>query len=75
MLRGLLPLLLVALLATGAAAQTSPLIMKHADSLAVARKRGTLLLQGTEVFGNQVESIHRAASMVAEGRRRVKRGA
>ena len=50
MLRGLLPLLLVALLATGAAAQTSPLIMKHADSLAVARKRGTLLLQGRVHF-------------------------
>jgi len=46
----LLPLLLVALLATSAAAQTSPLIMKHADSLAVARKRGTLLLQGRVHF-------------------------
>ena len=31
-------------------AQTSPLIMKHADSLAVARKRGTLLLQGRVLF-------------------------
>ena len=50
MLRGLLPLLLVAFLATSAAAQTSPLIMKHADSLAVARKRGTLLLQGRVHF-------------------------
>ena len=48
--RGLLPLLLVAILATSAAAQTSPLIMKHADSLAVARKRGTLLLQGRVHF-------------------------
>ena len=46
----LLPLLLVALLATSAAAQSSPLIMKHADSLAVARKRGTLLLQGRVHF-------------------------
>ena len=45
-----LPLLLVALLATSAAAQSSPLIMKHADSLAVARKRGTLLLQGRVHF-------------------------
>lgn len=48
--RGLLPLLLVAILATSAAAQTSPLIMRHADSLAVARKRGTLLLQGRVHF-------------------------
>jgi hypothetical protein len=48
--RGLLPLLLVAILAASAAAQTSPLIMKHADSLAVARKRGTLLLQGRVHF-------------------------
>ena len=46
----LLSLLLVALLATSAAAQSSPLIMKHADSLAVARKRGTLLLQGRVHF-------------------------
>jgi len=30
--------------------QTSPLIMKHADSLAVARVRGTLLLQGRVHF-------------------------
>ena len=45
-----MPLLLVALLATSAAAQSSPLIMKHADSLAVARKRGTLLLQGRVHF-------------------------
>ena len=44
------PLLLVAVMATGAAAQSSPLIMKHADSLAVARKRGTLLLQGRVHF-------------------------
>jgi hypothetical protein len=48
--RRLLPLLLVALLATGAFAQSSPLIMKHADSLAVARKRGTLLLMGRVHF-------------------------
>ena len=48
--RRLLPLLLVALLATGALAQSSPLIMKHADSLAVARKRGTLLLMGRVHF-------------------------
>ena len=46
----LLPLLLVALLATSAVAQSSPLIMKHADSLAVARKRGTLLLMGRVHF-------------------------
>lgn len=32
------------------AAQSSPLIMKHADSLAVARKRGSLLLQGRVFF-------------------------
>lgn len=31
-------------------AQSSPLIMKHADSLAVARKRGSLLLQGRVLF-------------------------
>ena len=49
-MRRLLPLLLVALLATSAFAQSSPLIMKHADSLAVARKRGTLLLQGRVHF-------------------------
>lgn len=48
--RRLLPLLLVALLATSAFAQSSPLIMKHADSLAVARKRGTLLLMGRVHF-------------------------
>ena len=49
-LKWFLPLFLVALFATSAAAQTSPLIMKHADSLAVARKRGTLLLQGRVHF-------------------------
>ncbi|WP_407456006.1 hypothetical protein [Fibrobacter sp.] len=48
--RRLLPLLLVMLFATSAVAQSSPLIMKHADSLAVARKRGTLLLQGRVHF-------------------------
>ena len=31
-------------------AQSSPLIMKHADSLAVARKRGNLILQGRVLF-------------------------
>ena len=31
-------------------AQSSPLIMKHADSLAVARKRGNLLLKGNVFF-------------------------
>lgn len=31
-------------------AQTSPIIMKHADSLAVARRRGTLLLHGRVHF-------------------------
>lgn len=36
--------------ATTTFAQTSPLIMKHADSLAVARKRGTLLLVGRVHF-------------------------
>lgn len=47
------PLLLLALLlclVDVSVAQTSPLIMKHADSLAVARKRGTLLLQGRVHF-------------------------
>jgi len=38
------------LLAGEAFAQSSPLIMKHADSLAVARKRGSLLLQGRVFF-------------------------
>lgn len=46
----LLALFLVAFLATSVSAQTSPLIMKHADSLAVARKRGTLLLMGRVHF-------------------------
>jgi lipopolysaccharide export system protein LptA len=50
MILRLLPLLLAAFLATSAVAQTSPLIMKHADSLAVARKRGTLLLMGRVHF-------------------------
>lgn len=36
--------------AQGALAQRSPLIMKHADSLAVARKYGTLLLHGRVHF-------------------------
>lgn len=36
--------------AAEAFAQSSPLIMKHADSLAVARKRGTLILHGRVVF-------------------------
>ena len=43
--------LLLSLLATADVfAQSSPLIMKHADSLAVARKRGNLLLQGRVLF-------------------------
>ena len=48
----MLEVLLVLMLAfSGAAfAQTSPLIMKHADSLAVARKRGNLLLHGRVLF-------------------------
>ncbi len=48
-----LPVIFVLLLLLAAAdvfAQSSPLIMKHADSLAVARKRGTLLLQGRVLF-------------------------
>ena len=49
-LKRFLPVLMVVFLATGAVAQTSPLIMRHADSLAVARKRGTLLLQGRVHF-------------------------
>ena len=53
-LKWFLPLFLVALFATSVAAQTSPLIMKHADSLAVARKRGTLLLQGRVHFIHDV---------------------
>jgi len=48
---GLVLLLLVVGLLTGSAfAQSSPIIMKHADSLAVARKRGTLLLHGRVQF-------------------------
>lgn len=45
-------LLVVALLLLSSVSfsQTSPLIMKHADSLAVARTRGTLLLQGRVYF-------------------------
>lgn len=48
----ILPLFLLILLflVESPLAQTSPLIMKHADSLAVARKRGTLLLQGRVHF-------------------------
>lgn len=42
--------ILVALLPVWTFAQTSPLIMKHADSLAVARKRGILLLHGRVQF-------------------------
>ena len=38
------------LLPVGAFAQSSPLIMKHADNLAVARKRGSLLLEGRVFF-------------------------
>lgn len=40
----------VLVLSGEALAQKSPLIMKHADSLAVARKRGSLLLQGRVHF-------------------------
>ena len=36
--------------AADVSAQSSPLIMKHADSLAVARKRGNLILQGRVLF-------------------------
>ena len=48
----MLAVLLVLMLAfSGAAfAQTSPLIMKHADSLAAARQRGNLLLHGRVLF-------------------------
>ena len=48
----MLAVLLVLMLAFSGAvfAQTSPLIMKHADSLAVARKRGNLLLHGRVLF-------------------------
>lgn len=47
----LLALMVLALLFPAEAlAQTSPLIMKHADSLAVARKRGTLVLHGRVHF-------------------------
>ncbi|WP_290953877.1 hypothetical protein [Fibrobacter sp.] len=43
--------LVLALAFSGSAfAQSSPLIMKHADSLAVARKRGNLLLHGRVLF-------------------------
>ena len=43
-------LALALLLPIGAFAQSSPLIMKHADNLAVARKRGSLLLEGRVFF-------------------------
>lgn len=44
-------ILAVALILPGMVmAQSSPIIMKHADSLAVARKRGTLLLHGRVLF-------------------------
>ena len=46
-------LLMCLLLVADVFAQTSPLIMKHADSLAVARKRGTLLLQGCSFDGDK----------------------
>ena len=46
----LVALILVFALAGSAFAQSSPLIMKHADSLAVARKRGSLLLKGNVFF-------------------------
>lgn len=42
---------IAAMLLSGLAfGQTSPIIMKHADSLAVARKRGTLVLHGRVHF-------------------------
>lgn len=41
---------LLLLLPVVAFSQTSPLIMKHADSLAVSRKRGTLILHGRVHF-------------------------
>lgn len=47
MMRVFLALLL---LATAAFSQSSPLIMKHADSLSVMRKRGFLFLQGRVLF-------------------------
>lgn len=50
MIRWLVPLLLPLLLPAAALSQTSPLVMKHADSLAVARKQGTLLLHGRVHF-------------------------
>lgn len=43
-------LALALLLPVGAFAQSSPLIMKHADNLSVARKRGSLLLEGRVFF-------------------------
>lgn len=43
-------LALALLLPVGVFAQSSPLIMKHADNLAVARKRGSLLLEGRVFF-------------------------
>lgn len=45
-----LALVLLVFSTESAFAQTSPIIMKHADSLAVARRRGTLLLQGRVHF-------------------------
>lgn len=50
MIRGVLTFFLVMLFPVVAFSQTSPLIMKHADSLAVARKRGTLILHGRVHF-------------------------
>lgn len=50
MSKRLLVISLLLLFSAQAFAQTSPLIMKHADSLAVARKRGTLILHGRVNF-------------------------
>ena len=46
----LLLVLAILFAAADVSAQSSPLIMKHADSLAVARKRGNLILQGRVLF-------------------------
>ncbi len=43
-------LVLAFLLPVSAFAQSSPLIMKHADNLSVARKKGSLLLEGRVFF-------------------------
>lgn len=50
LLWAILALVLLVFSTESAVAQTSPIIMKHADSLAVARKKGTLLLHGRVHF-------------------------